>query len=77
MEEFYNHTTYLFVRFSASQLTDLKMCQLQIAMYNKGVFEALKATEALDERAYHTPGLFPGMSTNPTTWKPQVRKPCY
>jgi len=45
VEEFYNHTTTLFVRFRSSDLADIKMCQLQIALYNKGVFEALKETE--------------------------------
>jgi hypothetical protein len=31
-----------------------QMCQLQISLYNKGVFEALAALEALDERQYQT-----------------------
>jgi hypothetical protein len=30
------------------------MCQLQISLYNKGVFEALAALEALDERQYQS-----------------------
>jgi hypothetical protein len=71
VEDFYNHTTYLFVRFSASQLADIKMCQLQVSMYNKGVFETLKSTEALDERSYHTQELFPTLETHPGTWQPK------
>ena len=68
---FYNHTVKLFVRFDASQLADIKMCQLQVALYNKGVFEVLKTAEALDNREYHDPALFPTLVTEPGTYAPQ------
>jgi len=74
VESFYNHSSFLFVRFESSQLADLKMCQLQFSLYNKGVFEALKATKALDERLYQSAELFPTLTTHPATWAPAYFK---
>jgi hypothetical protein len=70
VETFYNHSAVLFVRFDPAELQDIKMCQLQVVMYNKGIFEALKELEALDDRAYHSPEWFPTLTTDPSTYAP-------
>jgi hypothetical protein len=46
------------------------VCQLQAALYNKGVFAALAEVEALDQRDYHSPEYFPTLVTSPATWAP-------
>ncbi len=48
----------------------MQVCQLQASLYNKGVFEALAQTQALDNREYHAPEFFPTLSTSPVTWAP-------
>jgi hypothetical protein len=47
-----------------------QICQLQVSLYNKGVFEALAQTQSLDEREYHSRELFPTLATSPATWAP-------
>ena len=65
---FYNHTAYLYVRFKAEQLAGLKPCQLQVTLFNEGVFKALVLSGVSTARAYQTSAFFPTLTSDPATW---------
>ena len=65
---FYNHTAYLYVRLKAEQLAALKPCQLQVALFNEGVFKALVLSGIATARAYQSSAFFPTLTSDPATW---------
>ena len=66
----YNMTAHLYVRFDQNQLQAVKMCQLQIQLFNYGVYRSLALLEAMDSRAYQTAKNFPSFTTLLDTFAP-------
>jgi hypothetical protein len=50
----------------------MQVCQLQVSLYNKGVAQALAATQSLADRRYQASDLFPTLQTSPATWAPEA-----
>lgn len=66
----HNITAHLYVRFDPNQLEFIKMCQMQIQLFNYGVYGALAKLEAMDSRLYQTAENFPSFTTIPDTFAP-------
>ena len=67
---FRDHEAKLFVRFKNEQFKKLKKCQLQILLYNQGLFADLADKGLIQQAEYFQRPNFPGQASNPVTWHP-------